>query len=52
MEHVFGQIATIMQGKLTRYIGLAQVKLWWTLCNLIFNLIIFVLHKYELVNTT
>ena len=52
VEHGFGQITNIMQGKLTRCIGLAAVTLWWTLRNLTFNLIRFVQHKYELVHTT
>ena len=52
VEHVFGRITTTMQGELTRCIGLAALTLWWDLCNLTFNRIRFVQHKYGLVNTT
>jgi hypothetical protein len=39
VEHVFGGMVTLMNGKLTLRIGLPRTKAWWGLRNLKFNLV-------------
>ena len=48
VEHVFAQMEMSMGGKLTRCIGLARVKAWWCLRNLVFNFLRFTQHEYGL----
>ena len=48
VEHVFAQMEMVMGGKLTRCIGLARVRAWWCLRNLVFNFLRFTQYKYEL----
>ena len=50
VEHVFGQMQMAMAGKWTRCIGLARVKAWWCLLNLVFNFFQFTQIEYGLVN--
>lgn len=50
VEHVFAQMEMAMGGKLTRCIGLARVKAWWCLRNLVFNFLRFMQHEYGLVS--
>lgn len=49
VEHVFAQMEMAMGGKLTRCIGLARVRAWWCLRNLVFNFLRFTQNKYRLV---
>ena len=49
VEHVFAQMEMAMGGNLTRCIGLARVKAWWSLWNLAFNVLRFIQLEYGLV---
>ena len=49
VEHVFGQMAMVMGGKLPRCIGLARARAWWCLRNLVFNFLRFTQLQYGVV---
>ena len=49
VEQVFGQMALVMGGKVTRCIGLARARAWWCLRNLVFNFLRFTQLQYGVV---